>query len=61
MMGRGQLTKIAATVADEFANRPARWDRFADSGEPIDLHHEINGVVIPAFMQAMPSMELTGS
>ena len=58
-MGRGQLTKVAATVADEFANRPAGWDRLADSGEPIDLQHEINGVVIPAFLQAMSSMELT--
>jgi hypothetical protein len=27
MMGRVHLTKIAATVADEFGNRPARWDR----------------------------------
>jgi hypothetical protein len=42
MIGREQLTTIAATVADEFANRPARWDRLTDSGEPIGLQHEIN-------------------
>jgi cytochrome P450 len=59
MMGRGQLTKIASTVADEFANRLARWDRFADTGERIDLQHEINGLVIPAFMRAMFTTELS--
>ncbi|MEB3032893.1 cytochrome P450 [[Mycobacterium] nativiensis] len=53
MMGRTQLTKVAAAVADEFAVRLTDWDRFADTGETIDLQHEINGVVIPAFMRAM--------
>jgi hypothetical protein len=42
MMGRGQLTKIATTVADE-----------------IDLQHEINGLVIPAFIRAMFTTELS--
>lgn len=59
MMGRQQLTKVAATVADEFANRLARWDRFAQTGEPIDLQHEINDVVIPGFMRAMFSVKLS--
>ncbi|VBA59849.1 Putative cytochrome P450 132 [Mycobacterium attenuatum] len=59
MMGRQQLSRVAATVADEFANRLARWDRFAQSGESIDLQHEINGVVIPAFMRAMFTMGLS--
>jgi cytochrome P450 len=53
MMGRAQLTKVATTVGDEFSERLAKWDRFAQTGEPIDLQHEINGVVIPAFMRAM--------
>lgn len=61
MMGRGQLTKIATTVADEFAKRLDRWERFADAGETIDLQHEINDVVIPAFMRAMFTVELTDS
>jgi cytochrome P450 len=58
MMGRAQLAKIAATVGDEFAHRLARWNRFADTGELIDLQREINDVVIPAFMRAMFSCEL---
>ncbi|OOK78507.1 hypothetical protein BZL30_1611 [Mycobacterium kansasii] len=58
MMGRQQLSRVAATVADEFANRLTRWERFAQTGEPIDLQHEINGVVIPAFMRAMFTMGL---
>lgn len=59
MMGRGQLSKIAATVADEFANRLAKWDRFADDGQTIDLQHEINDVVIPGFMRAMFTKHLS--
>src|SRR5206468_12810411 len=34
MMGRQQLTRMAAIIADEFANRFARWVRFAETGEP---------------------------
>lgn len=58
MMGRGRLTDVATKIADEFAKRLAKWDRFAASGEPIDLQHEINGLVIPAFMRAMFTKEL---
>lgn len=53
MMGRSQLAKVASTIGDEFANRLATWERFTETGEPIDLQHEINGVVVPAFMRAM--------
>ncbi|ORV67243.1 cytochrome P450 [Mycobacterium gastri] len=59
MMGRQQLSRVAATVADEFANRLTGWERFAQTGESIDLQHEINGVVIPAFMRAMFTMGLS--
>ncbi len=59
MMGRGQLSKIAGIIADEFANRLDKWGRFVETGESIDLQHEINDVVIPAFMRSMFSMELT--
>lgn len=59
MMGRQQLTRIAATIADEFAIRLAKWERFAETGQTIDLQHEINGVVIPAFMRAMFTMQLS--
>jgi cytochrome P450 len=58
MISRRQLTKIASCVADEFAKRLTRWDRFAESGEPIDLQQELSAVVMPAFMRAMFSLEL---
>jgi cytochrome P450 len=58
MIGRRQLTKIATCLADEFDKRLATWDRFAESGEPIDLQHEVAAVVMPAFMRAMFSIEL---
>jgi cytochrome P450 len=59
MIGRQQLTKIATCIADEFDKRLARWERFAESGEPIDLQDEVPAVVMPAFMRAMFSLELT--
>jgi cytochrome P450 len=58
MMSRRQLGKIAAIVADEFANRLAKWDRFADNGDQIDLQDELAGLVMPAFMRAMFSLAL---
>jgi cytochrome P450 len=58
MFGRRQLMDIAGCLADEFAKRLARWDRFAESGEPIDLQQELPGVIMPAFMRAMFSIEL---
>ncbi|OBY32437.1 cytochrome P450 [Mycolicibacter kumamotonensis] len=53
------LSKIADTVADEFAKRLAAWDRFAETGEQVDLQHLIAGLTMPAFMRAMFSIELT--
>jgi cytochrome P450 len=59
MFGRRQLTKIATCLVDGFDKRLAGWDRFAESGEPIDLQQELPAVIMPAFMQAMFSAELT--
>jgi cytochrome P450 len=58
MFGRQQLTRIASCLVDEFDKRLARWDRFAESGEPIDLQQELNRVIMPAFMRAMFTLEL---
>lgn len=58
MMGRLQLTKIATIVADEFAHRLDKWERFVDTGEQVDLQQELAGVIMPAFMRAMFSLEL---
>lgn len=59
MMGRVRLSKIATLVAEEFADRLRRWDRFAETGESIDLQEEIATVVVPAFMRAMFSVRLS--
>jgi cytochrome P450 len=59
MFGRRQLTRIASCLADEFDKSLARWDRFAESGERIDLHEELPAVIMPAFMRVMFSKELT--
>src|ERR1700730_4160203 len=58
MMSRRLLTKTAAIVADEFADRLAKWDRFAGTGDQIDLQHELAGLLTPAFMRAMFSHAL---
>ena len=59
MFGRRQLTRIATCLADEFDKSLARWDRFAESGERIDLHEELPAVIMPAFMRMVFSIELT--
>jgi cytochrome P450 len=58
MFGRRQLTRIATCIAEEFDRRLATWERFAESGQPIDLQQELTGVIMPAFMKAMFSVEL---
>lgn len=59
MFGHRQLTRITTCLADEFDKRLARWDRFAESGERIDLHEELPAVIMPAFMRMVFSIELT--
>lgn len=59
MFGIRHLSKIADTVAEEFAKRLAKWNEFADTGEQVDLQHLIAGLTMPAFMRAMFSIELT--
>ncbi|MCV7247417.1 cytochrome P450 [Mycobacterium koreense] len=53
------LSKIAGTVAAEFGARIAQWDRYAESGQQVDLQDLIAGLTLPAFMRAMFSAELT--
>ncbi|MFJ4657089.1 cytochrome P450 [Nocardia sp. NPDC088792] len=59
MFGRKHLARIADTIVDEFTRRIERWDRFADTGETVDLQHEIAQVTLPAFLRAMYSTRLT--
>ncbi|WP_228785977.1 cytochrome P450 [Nocardia terpenica] len=58
MFGRKHLARIADTIVDEFTRRIERWDRFADTGETVDLQHEIAQVTLPAFLRAMYTTRL---
>ena len=58
MFGRRQ-PEDRTCLADEFDKSLARWDRFAESGERIDLHEELPAVIMPAFMRMVFSIELT--
>jgi len=58
MMSRRQLSAIGAIVADEVAHRLVKWDRFADTGDQIDLQEELATLLMPAFMRAMFTLEL---
>lgn len=58
MMGRQQLTKVAGIVAEELGNGLAKWDRFADNGDPIDIQDELVDLLAPAFLRAMFSRRL---
>lgn len=59
MFGRRHLARIAETVADEFVLRMAAWDQWAESGQVVDLQHEIAKVTLPAFLRAMYSTAVT--
>lgn len=59
MFGRRHLANIADAVVDEFTRRIERWERFVDSGEVVDLQHEIAQVTLPAFLRAMYSAAVT--
>ncbi|WP_084514814.1 cytochrome P450 [Nocardia acidivorans] len=59
MFGRKHLARIADTIVDEFTRRIDRWDHYADTGQTIDLQHEIAQVTLPGFLRAMYSTHLT--
>jgi cytochrome P450 len=59
MFGRRHLSEVADIIVDEFAVRLRNWDRFAASGETVDLQREIARLTLPAFMKAMFSVEIT--
>ncbi|WP_405136321.1 cytochrome P450 [Nocardia sp. NBC_01388] len=59
MFGRKHLARIADTIVDEFTCRIERWDHYADTGQVVDLQHEIAQVTLPAFLRAMYSTHLS--
>lgn len=59
MFGRRHLANIADAIVDEFTQHIDRWDAFVESGEVVDLQHEIAQVTLPAFLRAMYSTALS--
>jgi cytochrome P450 len=59
MFGVRNLSTLADGIVDEFVTRIDGWQQFVDSGETIDLQHEIGKVTLPAFMRAMFSTTLS--
>lgn len=59
MFGKRFLGGLADPVVDEFSSRLERWEQFADTGEVVDLDHELARLTLPAFMRAMFSMSIT--
>jgi cytochrome P450 len=59
MFGGRSMGRLADELVDEFVTRIDAWDRFVESGETIDLQHEISKVTLPAFMRAMFSIRVT--
>ncbi|WP_433654369.1 cytochrome P450 [Nocardia sp. CA-128927] len=53
MFKHSSLNVLADEIVDEFATRIDRWGRWADSGQIVDLQHEIAWLTMPAFMRAM--------
>lgn len=53
MFKHSSLAELADDIVDEFATRIDRWGDWADSGETVDLQHEIAWLTMPAFMRAM--------
>lgn len=59
MFSRRHLASIAGAITDEFASRLDRWERFVETGETIDLQHELAQVTLPAFLRAMYTTALS--
>jgi cytochrome P450 len=58
MFSRRNLAAYSGDIADEFVKRIDAWDRFAQSGQTVDLLHEIALVTLPAFMRSMYSTSM---
>jgi cytochrome P450 len=61
MFGKRFLARLADSTVERFAESIASWDRFADSGEVVDLEHELSRVTLDGFLRQMFSMTITDS
>lgn len=59
MFGRRHLTRIADTLSEEFVDRIDRWSVWADTGQTVNLQHEIAKVTLPTFLRTMFSTSIT--
>lgn len=59
MFSRRNLAKYANVIVEEMVTRIDAWERWADTGETIDLQHEIAQVTLAAFMRSMYSVSFS--
>lgn len=59
MFGRASLAELAGPIVEEFTSRLDAWQTHVDTGQPINLQHEIAAVTMPAFLRAMFSVTPT--
>lgn len=59
MFGKRHLAHVSDTFARTFVDRVEKWAQWADSGQEIDLQHELPNVTLPAFLRSMFSASIT--
>lgn len=59
MFGKRYLTGLAPGTIEEFEKHLNDWDRFADTGEVVNLEDELARIILPAFLRSMFSMSIT--
>ena len=59
MFGKRHLANMSDIFVDVFVDRIDQWAVWADSGQEVDLQHELPNITLPAFMRAMFSSSIT--
>jgi cytochrome P450 len=59
MFGKRFLAGLADPFVAEMTAQLRKWEKYADSGDVIDLEHEFAKILMPAFMVNMFSVRLT--
>ncbi len=59
MFRHNSLNDLSVAIVDEFTQRIDKWQRWAGTGQTIDLQHEIAWLTMPAFLRAMFGISVT--
>ncbi|HEY1968627.1 MAG TPA: cytochrome P450, partial [Pseudonocardia sp.] len=59
MFGKRYLAGLSGPIVEEITARLRRWERFCDTGQVVNLEHELAMVLLPAFLRNMMSVSLT--